>query len=96
MRVSFKNIFHSYRIILRLMIGYSLSIGFIGIEMFGFMSGITMFSPTNGFICILFILLLFFVLYQYQFCFGKRLITHAKKSLVNCVTRVHTILAKAS
>jgi len=36
------------------MIGYTLSIGFIGIEMFGFMSGITMFSPTNGFICILF------------------------------------------
>ncbi|CAH1724823.1 unnamed protein product [Aphis gossypii] len=34
----------------RLMIGYTLSIGFIGIEMFGFMSGITMFSPTNGFI----------------------------------------------
>lgn len=38
------------------MIGYTLSIGFIGIELFGFMSGITMFSPTNGFICILFLL----------------------------------------
>lgn len=37
------------------MIGYALSIGFIGIEMFGFLSGITMFSPTNGFICILFL-----------------------------------------
>lgn len=53
-------IIYTFHVIHRLMIGYSLSIGFIGIEMFGFMSGITMFSPTNGFICILFMLTIFY------------------------------------